>query len=210
MSSSTLVNPRKSPRQARSHATVDAILDAAAQVLVEEGYDAATTNRVAKLAGVSVGSLYKYFPNKDAIVAALLDRHEMAMLAHLGKMMTELADAPLEDAVRVYVDAMLAIHAASPKLHHALTVGITKHGFDKLLAFQKRSESVVRMYLERHRARLKPKNVELAAFLLVTSVESITHIAVIDRPEVLKDPAFAEEVTALVVRYLVKPAKKKV
>ena len=209
MPTPTVVTPRKNPRQARSQATVDAVLDACARVLVDEGYDAATTNRIAAIAGVSVGSLYQYFPNKDAIVGALLERHEVSMLAHLGKMAADLADAPIEDAIRTYVSAMIAIHAAEPKLHRALTVGIARHGFEKMLAFQSRAESVVRMYLEHHRARLKPKNLELAAFLLVTSTEAVTHIAVLDRPDVLKDPAFAAELTALVTSYLVKPKAKK-
>jgi AcrR family transcriptional regulator len=203
-SSKQHANPRKAPTQARSHDTVDAILDACARLLIEGGYEAATTNRVARLAGVSVGSLYQYFPNKDAIISALNERHEMEMLAHLGKMVADLADAPLEDAIRTYVEAILAIHAADPKLHRALTGGMARNGIEQMLAFQSRAESVVRMYLERHRARLRPKSLELAAFLIVTAVESITHIAVIDRPDVLKQSAFADEVTSLVVRYLVK------
>ena len=73
------ISPRKAPRQARSQATVKAILDAAARVLVERGYAATTTNLVAERAGVSVGSLYQYFPNKDALIAALHDRHAREM-----------------------------------------------------------------------------------------------------------------------------------
>jgi len=65
---------KKQPRQARARATVDAILEAAAQVLAREGYAAVTTNRVAEVAGVSIGSLYEYFPNKQSIVAAALGR----------------------------------------------------------------------------------------------------------------------------------------
>lgn len=63
-------NPRKQPQQRRSRATVDKILAAAAQVLAEEG-DGATTDRIAARAGVSIGSLYQYFPNKDALLLEL-------------------------------------------------------------------------------------------------------------------------------------------
>ena len=68
-------NPRKSASQERSRSTVDALLEATARVLVKEGYDRASTNRIAEVAGVSIGSLYQYFPNKEALVAAVIDRH---------------------------------------------------------------------------------------------------------------------------------------
>ena len=54
---------------------VERILDAGRQVLIERGYDGATTNRIAEVAGISPGSLYQYFPNKDAIIAAIVDAH---------------------------------------------------------------------------------------------------------------------------------------
>ncbi len=66
---------RKTPVQQRSRRTVDEILGAAARILVEDGYSAMTTNDVAAAAGVSIGSLYQYFPNKDALLRALVERH---------------------------------------------------------------------------------------------------------------------------------------
>lgn len=198
----THASPRKQPRQDRSVATVNAILDATARVLVEEGYERATTNRIAAVAGVSVGSLYQYYPNKDALLAALVDRHEEEMLAQLARMAAELESAKLEDAVAAYVRAMLEAHSVDPKLHEVLTRSVD---ITRALALQSRAEAIVRAYLERHRSRLrKDLSLETAAFLLVTSVEAITHVAVIDRPKVLKDEGFAREVTQLVVRYLVR------
>lgn len=196
------VSPRKQPRQARAQVTHEAILSAAAQVLVEEGYEGATTNRIAEVAGVSVGSLYQYFPNKDAIVAALLERHENAMLAQLASMVAELEHAPLELAVATYVRAMLKVRAHEPKLHQVLTQHLATLDPKTLAQLQSRVEAIVRLYLERHRARLRPRNLEMAAFLLATSVESIAHLTVLQRPELMRDPAFPEEVTQLVLGYL--------
>lgn len=71
MRSGARTRPRKLPKQERSRVTVEAILDATALVLVREGYDRASTKRVAGVAGVSIGSLYQYFPNKESLVAAL-------------------------------------------------------------------------------------------------------------------------------------------
>src|SRR5215468_1795298 len=74
-------NPRRRPRQARAQATVDAIIQATARVLIEDGYDRASTNRIAQAAGVSIGSLYQYFPSKEALVSALVDEHVSRMLS---------------------------------------------------------------------------------------------------------------------------------
>lgn len=68
------LQPKKQPVQARAQATVAALLDATARLLAEEGYESVTTNRVAEVAGVSIGSLYEYFPNKQSLVAAALAR----------------------------------------------------------------------------------------------------------------------------------------
>ena len=79
-------SPRKSATQERSRATVDALLSATARVLVKEGYDRASTNKVAEAAGVSIGSLYQYFPSKEALVSAVIQRHigEDVCLAVVG------------------------------------------------------------------------------------------------------------------------------
>jgi AcrR family transcriptional regulator len=69
------VNPRKNPKQERSQTLVGAVLEASARILDLNGYARLTTNKVAELAGVSIGSLYQYFPGKDALMAAVLERH---------------------------------------------------------------------------------------------------------------------------------------
>ncbi|MFM2088959.1 MAG: hypothetical protein RLZZ237_3828 [Pseudomonadota bacterium] len=75
--------PRKQPRQRRSTVTVAAILEAAARILETTGYDGYTTNAVAARAGVSVGSLYQYFPNRDAITRALIEQESSALLSDI-------------------------------------------------------------------------------------------------------------------------------
>jgi len=67
--------PRKSASQARSRQTVDVLLEATARVLIKEGYDKTTTNKIAAVAGVSIGSLYQYFPDKPAVARALAERY---------------------------------------------------------------------------------------------------------------------------------------
>ncbi len=85
------VEARKRPRQQRSRATVEAICVAAARVLASDGYARASTNRIAEVAGVSVGSLYQYFPNKDALVLAVAADHAADMGDLLERVVTSMA-----------------------------------------------------------------------------------------------------------------------
>ncbi|MCL2430307.1 MAG: TetR/AcrR family transcriptional regulator, partial [Alphaproteobacteria bacterium] len=96
-------NPRKSASQKRSRQTVDALLEATARVLVKEGYDRASTNRIAEVAGVSIGSLYQYFPSKEALVAAVIDRHTQETMELARDALIKVAMLPIEEAVRELV-----------------------------------------------------------------------------------------------------------
>jgi AcrR family transcriptional regulator len=118
----TRTSPRKAPRQERSRLTVEALLDAAAQVFERHGYAAGTTNRIAERAGVSIGSLYQYYPNKDAILVALVQRHLDEGVAAAGPVLTALvADPPPVDVgMRRLLEAMVALHRDRPKLHRVL------------------------------------------------------------------------------------------
>src|ERR1700727_2943511 len=109
------LTPRKAAKQARAQATVDAIVEAAAQVFASLGYASATTNRIAERAGVSIGSLYQYFPNNDAILVALARRHLADGMAVLGPELQRLDDGEAWDEVLPdVVDAMVAMHAVAP------------------------------------------------------------------------------------------------
>src|SRR5690348_2503051 len=96
--------PRKKPQQERSRATIDAILTATTRILVRDGFDHASTNRIAEAAGVSIGSLYQYFPSKEALVAALVERHIEEMTREIVVAMDEVAALPLAGGVRAVVD----------------------------------------------------------------------------------------------------------
>jgi AcrR family transcriptional regulator len=116
------LEPRRKPRQARSQATVEVILAAAARVFARAGYAATTTNHVAAKAGVSIGSLYEYFPSKDAILVALVVRHLDDAERELGRAVGEIGDAllSLEDTIGLLVRTMVELHARDPGLHRVL------------------------------------------------------------------------------------------
>lgn len=104
------ISPRKLPRQDRARATHDAILEAATRVISSGGLAAFNTNAVAARAGVSIGSLYQYFPNKDALMAALIHRQQQRQLDSVAAAMEGLGDADLATAVRVVLRAAMSHH----------------------------------------------------------------------------------------------------
>jgi AcrR family transcriptional regulator len=196
---------RKEPRQARAHATVDAILTATARVLARDGYDHASTNRVAEAAGVSVGSLYQYFPTKEALVAALIDRHMTQMTALLETNIDELRHAPLPIATRALVKLMLAAHAQNPRLHKIFTEQVPRMGrMDRFYEIERKMSERIRAYLEGHAAELRTKNLELSVFIVVCVVEALTHMTVVDHPGRFDEEELTDEITSLVLRYVMK------
>ncbi len=117
---------RKKPQQERSRMTVDAILQASAEMFAKLGYAATTTNKVAVRAGVSVGSLYQYYPNKDALLMELLERHHADVEGVLAIALSRLADPqiPLEDGIRQLVCDLVALHRADLHLSRALSTAV--------------------------------------------------------------------------------------
>jgi AcrR family transcriptional regulator len=195
--------PRKSPTQERSRATVDAILAATARVLVRHGFEHTTTNRVAEAAGVSIGSLYQYFPSKEALVAALIDRHVAEMTGEFLAAMERVRTLPLAAAARAIIEMEIRAHAIDPALHRVLVEQVPRVGrLARLSTVERQIQTVVMGYLAAHRDELRVENLELAAFVAVTTVEAITHAAVVYQPERLADPALVDEATEMVVRYL--------
>ena len=199
-----LTAPRKEPRQERARATVDAILAATARILVKEGYDRASTNRIALEAGVSVGSLYQYFPSKEALVAALVEKHSTDMVGYLEERASRTPpDAPLRAVVRDVVHAMIEAHRVDPKLHRVVMEQVPRIGALKRLSeLDDRALLLIRAFLEARSAQNRPKNLKLAAFLLASLVEAVTHGAVLLHPEYLVELELVEETTDMMCRYL--------
>jgi AcrR family transcriptional regulator len=199
-------NPRKYAAQERSRATVDALIEATARILVREGFDKASTNRIAEAAGVSVGSLYQYFPGKEALVAAVIDRHKRDIMQVVRDALAEVATAPMERAVRQLVAAAIQAHRIDPKLHRVLAEQIPRLGrLESVEAFNRETHALFKAYLEGRSDELRAVDLGLAAFICVTSIEALTHTAVVHHSESLSDEAIetlVDEATRLVVRYL--------
>ena len=195
------LKPRKRPSQARSKATVEAILVAAAQVFRRQGYAGATTDRIAERAGVSVGSLYQYFPNKDAILVALTERHVDAGFALVRELLAEtLSDVPpLEPLLRRFVVAMITLHEREPELHRVLFEEAPLPASLRRQLRKRENElaTEVAALLEVH-PEVRMRDPRLTAYVLVQSVDALIHNFILHPPEGID----AESLTGETVRML--------
>jgi AcrR family transcriptional regulator len=197
--------PRKSASQERSRAMVETLLDATARVLVREGYDRASTNRIAAVAGVSVGSLYQYFPNKEALVAALVARHNRETLQLVRDALKKVTSSDLKTAMRELVKAAVDAHLVDPALHRIFAEQVPRMGqLAKIEALQREAFLLFRTYLEERRDQISVRDLDATTSICVTTVEALTHEFVINKPDALAGDRdrFIDEVTRLLMGYL--------
>jgi AcrR family transcriptional regulator len=197
------LDQRKAPKQARSEATVEAIVEAAAQVFELHGYAAGTTNRIAERAGVSIGSLYQYFPNKDAILVALVHRHLAESTAALEPHLERLSRGKhFDEVLPGIVGAMVAMHALSPRLHRVLfeetqlpsTLRLELEGLEDRLV-----ELATDALADDPRCR--SVNPRLSARVVISAIEGLTHRLVLRPPTGVSPEEIAGEITVLVRAY---------
>lgn len=193
---------RRRPSQRRSQVTVTAILDAAARVFEERGFEAGTTNYVAERAGVSIGSLYEYFPNKDAMVVALvereLEREQARLLALLAPVGTQRG---LEAQLRAFVETLVELHAKRPALHRILD-DQAEHPPAAHACVLRFEESLAHALAESLRAvQPRLRDADTRAHLIVQTTESLAHRYVLRGIHDLAREAFVREVTRLLVGY---------
>ncbi|MBW7965983.1 TetR/AcrR family transcriptional regulator [Bradyrhizobium sp. BR 10261] len=201
--------PRKSASQQRSRATVDALVEATARILVKDGFEKTSTNRIAEIAGVSVGSLYQYFPSKEALVAAVIDRHNEEIMAIVRAALIEVADMPIEKAVRRLVTVAIEAHRINPKLHRVLAEQIPRAGKLDVEAFNREVHTLMRAYLDSHRKEMRRIDLDIATFICVSTIEAVAHNTVLNQAETLPDRivrTLVDETTRMVVGYLRPPA----
>lgn len=205
--------PRRRPRQARARATTEAILEAAARVLAACGYAATTTNHVAAEAGVSIGSLYEYYPSKDALVVAILEAHiaeAAGVLEEAAATVRARPDASLEWTIGTFVAAMVRLHASDPGLHRVLfeEAPLPARVRRTLAGVESAMVAHTTELLRRHPA-VRVADPALAAALVVRTVEALTHHHVLlDPTRAVDDARWAREVTTLVTRYLEAPGTR--
>lgn len=194
----TRPQPRRSPVQGRAQVTVEAILKAAAQILARKGPEAATTNAIAARAGVSIGSLYQYFADREALIDELVRRHVAEMQAVLTRALAGIAEQPLPAAIEQLVTAILAAHQVAPRLHQALHLSLARGHLDTIDQFEVQLETLVAAALA-GRSELAIADPALTAVLLVRSLGGMIRTTLRREPDRVGDPALVPAMTGMIL-----------
>lgn len=177
------VSPRKSPRQERSRRTVERILDAAARIFHEQGYAGATTNDIADEAEVSVGSLYQYFPNKDALLVALTKRHIESATTGLADLLSGLSsEADVDIILRSVVDFLVEQHELDEL--HLLVMHRAPRTHEINLELERTRSQLVDLTSQLLMPRIDdPQRRSLIARMVVATIDASVHDVILRQPK---------------------------
>ena len=199
-SSAAVLKPRKSPVQARSSASVEAILDATIQVLLKVGKERLTTTRVAMRAGVSVGTLYQYFPNKSALLQAALRRHLEHMRNAMREVIPTLERRPVEEMMSTVASTFLAAKMHEPKTGVALyAVSADVDGFSIAREISDGLQAMVVALLKTAKERVAEP--EAVASVLLGAIRGVSRRLIESKDPERSYPAFMRELDAVVRGY---------
>lgn len=197
--------PRKSPTQERARATVEAILEAAVDLFSSRGYARTSTNHIARRAGVSVGSLYQYFPNKDAVLTELLARHLAAVESAISGCLPLIRDpaVPLRDGMRRLLERLREVHDSDPRLSRAIEqqagqMPVVPEG----LAIYRRGHVASVTEILSTRPDVRPGNHALMAVVLSEIAEAVSGILVHGTPGRFGRDELLDEAVEAICRYV--------
>jgi AcrR family transcriptional regulator len=193
---------RRKPQQRRARQTVEAVLDAVVRILKREGVGAITTNRIAEVAGVSIGSVYQYFPDKRAIFVALHERHVQEIDRMVHTVLVEHAASTLEEFVRAMIDGIVKAHEGDPELYELLMTAVP-HRADGTRDFATRLHGAFRLAIASRMSEIKKgRNLDAVVFVVTHMVESLSHGVVLRRPRGMSLKAAKDEAVRAVMGYL--------
>jgi AcrR family transcriptional regulator len=195
--------PRKKPLQQRSQQMVETIIEATARVLIKNGYAKTNTNLIAERAGIGVGSVYQYFPNKDALIVALHERHLQQMHHVIDESLSGPKKTTPQKYIAAIVRALLTAHLIEPDLHkilekelHFLTSANTESQSEQNIF------RLLRQLLEELRMQIAPTNLDLAVWVVKQIIVSMVHAVVIEQPKQFAVDEIEQAITDAVMGYL--------
>lgn len=200
------VPPRKKPSQARARRTVDLILEAAAQILASQGDEALTTNRIAERAGFSIGTLYQYFPNRDAILDALIERERESSEKRIRGALAQVERGEIAETVREIVRILINSFTRHGRMRKRFALSIMRLSVAR--GGQTRLDQVANTIVEAWRSstvRAKRDLSDIEAFVLTRAVLGTLRAVVLEESPLLKTQAFEEAIVRLILGFLRSP-----
>jgi AcrR family transcriptional regulator len=198
-----IVSQRRKPAQARARATIDTIFEATARIIERNGIAALNTNRIAERAGISIGTLYEYFPNKYAILIAMA-RRRLAEDERLVRQALALAEVDQNvTLVRSAIRKMVALHAERPKVRRAIMATHLANGFGSEHA--RPVQEIAEFIAERNASLLGDKAPQLdgaSLFVLTRAVIGVIRAAFEERSMLVGTTSLEDELVRLVEAYL--------
>lgn len=196
---------RRVPTQERSRALVERILDAATGLFATRRYDDISTNRIADAAGVSPGSLYQYFPNKEAVVAAVHERYAQALADRFTEEIRRQLDAAPEEMIRTVFAAFVDTLAADPALLRTFVERVPNpFGVDGFQPIKHRLVDTARLYLHTQGSTLRGIGVDASVWILVEMGLQLSIRFVLDAPPLSRED-FVDTMTGLVLARMTPP-----
>ena len=197
---------RRTPLQSRAIDTVETIFEATARILQTEGRAGLNTNRVAELAGISIGTLYAYFPNKDAILLAMARRETEAVRASVAKALTDDLQHTNESPVRLAIRALIKGYGRRNKARRILMETLIAAGHSDEIASPVQA---IADLIAAKGAHLLPANTKppspIALFVLTRAVDSVVRAATYEDAKFIASQEFEDELTRLVLAYVTAP-----
>jgi AcrR family transcriptional regulator len=196
-------NPRKQPLQERSRLTVNTILQASTQILNQIGLEDLSTNKIAQKAGISIGSLYQYFPNKESIIAALLEQYVEKQFFIIREEMGKQKGKDLESTIRSIVHAYLAGKKSTTKFNKFFAQMLFKiDGIKQIQLIDDRVADFLKQHVMVYKNELRDGNIDWMVFNMINIMKVVPVSVMFDSKLKLDDPDFEEELCLLLIGYL--------
>ena len=203
MSKKSDQNPRKKPVQKRSQETVDVILTAATHILGSLGFDSATTNRIAEKAGISIGSLYQYFPNKEALAGALIDKYVRRHADKFEALLIEMRGRPVKEMVQEIAEEVVQMYMGNRKFLNVMGILIPK--IDRIPSVVEARKKIVTTLADELRARsseIKHPDPEFASFVILNGAMGVIQFILYDPEMKIDQQKLADELARMALAYL--------
>ncbi|MBA2404448.1 MAG: TetR/AcrR family transcriptional regulator, partial [Bdellovibrionales bacterium] len=180
---------RKEPNQERAIDTMDSIIKATAHILEKEGFEKTSTNKIAAKAGVSIGSLYQYFPTKDSILALMMDRYMKSEIEMIDRVLKEKSSRTLEETIRDLLVAIMRSKKVSKRFTKIFAQKL--FGFDKVDALKKVDDHMLglfKIHIKPFEAEIRTENLDMALWMSIQCVKIIPVSIMFNDNYDLEDP----------------------